>query len=304
MKIENSKRQQEAAKRHKLMYQISRDTTSEGQTSKLWSRNLGTWTGEKIIGDCEDDTNLNTILSQNICKALDECSVAKFPDQRKRGEKLNSQVQQAVDKLNRERVKLDKLIVNKNLRGGDRTRFETRIVVINTEISRLYSDEKTRLEKRALDNIAGDARSFYKYANSFKKSRVKIGPLKSGSTFTSGEKEMADILGKQYQSVFTTPNDGSYIFNRFECRDIMDVNLSPEQFETAMKSMKASSAPGPDGIPAFLLKTFAKPLSVPLHILCWRCLESGKMPEGKITANITPIFKSKLPTSVPHKPYH
>ena len=58
------------------------------------------------------------------------------------------------------------------------------------------------------------------------------------------------------------------------------------------------SAPGPDGIPAFLYKDHIDQLVRPMMRL-WRIsLDTGKLPEGKALALITPILKS-LDKSLP-----
>ena len=58
-----------------------------------------------------------------------------------------------------------------------------------------------------------------------------------------------------------------------------------------MKSIKASSAPGPDGMVAYIFRTFADELCAPIARIWRKCLDEGKMPEGPIKAHITPIFK-------------
>ena len=142
-----------------------------------------------------------------------------------------------------------------------------------------------------MKNITTDIKAFYQYANTCRKSRAKIGPLKSGLTFQSGEKEMADILSRQYQSVFTTPSKERYNFKSVVTKIIQDITLTEKQFEDAMRAMKSSSAAGPDGMPAYLFSTFAEELAYPIFQIWRRCLDSGKMPEGPIKATITPIHK-------------
>ena len=102
---------------------------------------------------------------------------------------------------------------------------------------------------------------------------------------------MAEILSKQYQSVFTTPKKEPYKFKEVICKIIHDITLTPEQFEQAIVAMKSSSAADPDGIPAYLFKMYAKVLAQPICKIWRRCLDSGKMPEGRIRAIITPIHK-------------
>ena len=59
-----------------------------------------------------------------------------------------------------------------------------------------------------------------------------------------------------------------------------------------MNALKTTSSSGPDGIPAYLYKTFAKELSDPIAKIWRRSLDSGILPVGCTSANITPVFKS------------
>ena len=59
----------------------------------------------------------------------------------------------------------------------------------------------------------------------------------------------------------------------------------------AIKSIKGSSAPGPDGIPAYLYKEHVDELVKPLMMILRYSLDSGELPEGEALAVITPIHK-------------
>ena len=63
-------------------------------------------------------------------------------------------------------------------------------------------------------------------------------------------------------------------------------------FIFAMQSIKITSAPGPDGVPAFLYFKFAEELATPVMMIWKQSLESGIMPEPTFLAYITPILKS------------
>ena len=70
---------------------------------------------------------------------------------------------------------------------------------------------------------------------------MKIGPLKSGATYESGPKKMAEILSTQYQSVFSTPrtdisniNMREYFFDH-----LMDIDITDDQIREAVKSMSS-----------------------------------------------------------------
>ena len=64
-----------------------------------------------------------------------------------------------------------------------------------------------------------------------------------------------------------------------------------QAIKDAMEEINPSSAPGPDGIPAFLYNQYSNELANPVKLLWNLSLASGHMPEGTIIAIITPIFK-------------
>ncbi len=69
------------------------------------------------------------------------------------------------------------------------------------------------------------------------------------------------------------------------------VNFSEENVARKIKSLKPSSAPGPDKISARFLQTFSNELSKPLAILFNKSFQTGELPEDWKIGNITPIFK-------------
>lgn len=109
-----------------------------------------------------------------------------------------------VTKLNKERVKVDRILANpsKTLPKTNEDKFETRTIQINAEIQTVYDKENEQWENKAIEKI-DRYKAFYQYANSFRRSKAHIGSLKSSNLYQSGEKEMADI--RQYQLVITTP---------------------------------------------------------------------------------------------------
>ena len=64
-------------------------------------------------------------------------------------------------------------------------------------------------------------------------------------------------------------------------------------FVEAMESMKTTSAPGPDGVPAYLYIKYAEELATPLMIIWKQSLDTGVMPEPTLLAYL------KLARSVP-----
>ena len=64
-----------------------------------------------------------------------------------------------------------------------------------------------------------------------------------------------------------------------------------EDMKSALKSISISASPGPDGVSAYLLSTFADAIAPALCVLWRKSLDSGVMPDDINLAYITPIFK-------------
>ena len=60
----------------------------------------------------------------------------------------------------------------------------------------------------------------------------------------------------------------------------------------AIDKLSINAAPGPDGIPAILLKKRKESLSIPLTILWQASLKSGEIPDIFKLAFVTPIHKT------------
>ena len=78
------------------------------------------------------------------------------------------------------------------------------------------------------------------------------------------------------------------------CPNLTDIEISEESLREAIKAIKASSAPGPDGVTAFFLKTYIDQLIYPIMKIWRTSLDTGKLPEGVAQAIITPIYKGGL----------
>ena len=67
--------------------------------------------------------------------------------------------------------------------------------------------------------------------------------------------------------------------------------LTPDKIVEAISEIKLDSAPGPDGIPAILLKRCATSLCVPIHLLWSESMSSGIVPSFYKTGFVSPLFK-------------
>ena len=113
----------------------------------------------------------------------------------------------------------------------------------------------------------------------------KVGPLlDENNQLTRDSKEMAELLSKQYSSVFRPAKQ--------------DVNQkTPSKTTTKLSditfSMTDMEEAGDDGFPAILLKSCKSSLSFPLTVFWRKCLDDGYIPSTLKQSVITPIHKGE-----------
>ena len=66
------------------------------------------------------------------------------------------------------------------------------------------------------------------------------------------------------------------------------ITFNQVDIESACIELKANSAPGPDGVPALLLKECKKELSLPLAVLWRASMDTGIIPEELLLVQICP----------------
>ena len=95
--------------------------------------------------------------------------------------------------------------------------------------------------------------------------------------FTNVSLEMANILSKQYSSVFSEPCDSPY-FDTTDNDDIpvlTDVTFNESDLSDAIDEISLTAASGPDGLSAIFLKKCKSSLLTPLTVLWRDCLDLG-----------------------------
>ena len=172
--------------------------------------------------------------------------------------------------------------------------IKVKLVNIELLLQKSHSDCRSRKEQLALKAIRTNPKYFFSYAKQFSSTRSSIGPLLNEvNEYTASSTKMANLLSAQYSSVFSTPKDSPYFIMEEEVDsvELTDVTFSEQDILDAIDELKNSSASGPDGISAILLKKCKSALSKPLHRLWRKCLDQGITPSKLKEANIIPIHK-------------
>jgi hypothetical protein len=137
-----------------------------------------------------------------------------------------------------------------------------------------------------------ESKPFWNYIKSKKQDNIGVAPIKSNGTLFTDAKDKANLINKQFQSVFTkagsitdTKPDGN------PYPHIADLHITVDGVYKLLEDLKVNKASGPDNIPNIMLKELASELAPVLQDLFTQSLSSGLLPSDWRNANITPLFK-------------
>ena len=161
-----------------------------------------------------------------------------------------------------------------------RAKIKDQLINIELELLKSHNNEQSHDENLAIDRIKSDPNYFFQICKKFSKTGTEIGPLQdSHGDLVNDIKLMSDLLLNQFSSVFTIPSANhviSDVTSFFYADEHSNLNLKPklttinftkEDVESAIKSLKINSAPGPDGMTGELLMNCASVISGPLSAL-------------------------------------
>ncbi len=103
--------------------------------------------------------------------------------------------------------------------------------------------------------------------------------LKSNGQLISDNTSKADILNKQFESVFTH-EDTTHMpcIDKQHYPQMPDINITVDGVEKLLSDLDPGKATGPDGVPARILKMGAKEIAPALTTIFRLSLESGSLP--------------------------
>ena len=176
--------------------------------------------------------------------------------------------------------------------------IQSKLLSLKNEIKALINNSRYEQEKQAISCIKANPKYFYSYVKQASKTISKIGPLITiNGDYVSDPGKMADLLQSQFCSVFSDPNlpmqDPQFPTPH---ADLNDIEFTVKDVSNAIDTMKVSSAPGEDEIPAVLLKTCRDAISQPLYLFWRASFDHGYIHPSFLSQIISPIFKggSKL----------
>ena len=155
---------------------------------------------------------------------------------------------------------------------------------------------KVKLERDIAERFKRSPKVFWSYTRSKLKTKTGVAPLlentKDKSSIRYSDKEKADILQKQFPSVFTKEPDGE--LPNFRLRTLTEISLLDIKSEIERKKileLEVDKACGPDEFHPRLLKELVDEISTPLVMIFRKSLLDGVLPSDWKHANVSSLFK-------------
>lgn len=169
---------------------------------------------------------------------------------------------------------------------------------------RQYRNSVTKIVRQAhinyVNNIIGGSltekpKTFWSYVKLMRTENLGIPTLRTPSKLCATDKDKAQALNEQFQSVFNPcvsdniPDKGVSPYP-----SIPDLIIHHEGVVKQLKQLNPSKASGPDEIPPRLLKTVAEELAPVLTFLFQQSIDNGEVPSQWRQALVTGIFKKGI----------
>jgi hypothetical protein len=171
---------------------------------------------------------------------------------------------------------------------------------LEEELRCSYTTTGWQEEVEVVSRMKTNPKAFFAYAKARQQTRAKVGPfIDSRTGLPNPDPDFtAEQLSKQYSSVFVqpraewaVPSPPEFFSSENNAEQLTDFQFTEQDIESACKELKPDSAPGPDGIPAELLRTARAELARPLHILWRASMDHGSIPPELLLVQICPLHK-------------
>ena len=247
---------------------------------------------------------VDDLSAKEMCTSLHDklyTICAKHTPVRKKQTKVNSIPRNRL-KLIRKRKKINSKInllkyieVNTSQRTQCKIeKLEKKKFEVESNIKELIKEEIYKKEIDALKQMKKNPKFFFTYVKKFNKVENRIGPLKDDQGKLNAEPEVkANLLQHQYIKVFSNPKDANLnIQYEDKCNEeISDILITLEDIKQAVKEIPKYAAPGPDKLPAVVLKECIDQLAEGILIIWRKSLDTGEVPDPLKLQTIIPLYK-------------
>ena len=136
-------------------------------------------------------------------------------------------------------------------------------------------------------------KKFWQFIKSMRKDYMGVPALKDKGMTVIDARAKADLLNKQFESVFTKEEDldATMLFPHGSTYQKMtDVDITQHDIQKMLENLNPHKATGPDDICPLFLKTLASSIVPILMIVYKKSYNTGKLPDDWKSANVVPVF--------------
>ena len=138
-----------------------------------------------------------------------------------------------------------------------------------------------------------NSKPLWRYIKSKRQDGNGVSPLKENGQLHSDSRRKAEILNNQFCSVFTSELGTTNISKPPgpPNTEIPKFEITVQGVTKLLEGLSGEKAPGPDELPNDILKNAANEISPFLKIIFDQSLQTGKLPDDWVEANVAPVFK-------------
>ena len=141
---------------------------------------------------------------------------------------------------------------------------------------------------------SNNMKPFWRYIKSRNQDNIGVSPLKEKGALASDSLQKANILLRQFQSVFTQDRVDEPLPTVKDIHikyPLEKIAIETDGVTKLLKNLDISKSSGPDTIPNRILKNNSEQLAPGLSSIFQLSLDSGTLPTDWLKANITSIYK-------------
>ena len=245
-----------------------------------------------VIEDNKETDDIDTlwnIFKSSLLKAIEKFVPHRTASTRDRPPWITPKIK----KLIRSRDHLFKKNATKP-KTSRREKLKTLKKTIQKETKKAYWDYTENLTTEN-ESKSGN-KKVWTFIKHKKTDSIDIAPLKENNILKDTPKDKAEILNKQFSSVFTTDSPSDYpdlktSEKSSQYPNIPEITVSVDGTQKLLSDLNPHKAMGPDGLHPRVLKTLAAVIAPTLQIIFQKSLDTGKVPADWKKANVCPIFK-------------
>ena len=208
------------------------------------------------------------------------------------------------DKRTLSKIKRKKRIWDRYIRSGDGQQY-LEYCRLRNQVRAATRKIQKELEKSVAKEARTNPKKFWQFVNNKMKVRPTIPDLlldddddeadpskKKPPEYTKNDQEKANRFNSFFASVFNEHSDeqDQTLPPRTQNK-IININITKEIVEKALKALKTNKSPGPDGLHPRLLKEISASILPALTLIFQTSMQTGALPDDWLIADISPIYK-------------